>query len=196
VLLGGVFSDHPSRSTSSGDEPAPDNDALLTDEQAFMFAVDFINFEMQSNSFFNFQGLVKTPEYHTKGPFQAMLTTCSLISEHAVAIFGPKEHEDIDIVQSICDHKDIAHVITRWMYKPPYQRSIINFYPHSEYLTSAYFSVLTLWEWKSFTLFYEDNESLLRLGDLLNLAKNSGIVVSVKQLSEEENDVYRQVSIV
>ncbi|XP_063906335.1 glutamate receptor ionotropic, kainate 2-like isoform X2 [Zophobas morio] len=99
--------------------------------------------------------------------------------------------EDVNIVQSICDYKDTAHVVNKWVYGPAEHRTIINFYPHSSYLTQAYFAILKMSEWKRFTLFYDDNESLLRMGDLLNLAKDDGIVVVLKQLDEVGDGIYR-----
>lgn len=181
LFKGGVFED-----------PIEEDDSILTDEEAFRFAVDFANRELAAYNV-KYSAITHETEGGISGPFQAKIKTCSLVNQQAMVIFGPKNEEDIDIVQAICDYKDLAHVITRWVWDPTDFRSIINFYPHSSYLTLAYFSILRTWEWKSFTLFYEDNESILRLGDLLNLAKNEGIIVTVKQLYEgiEEEPIYR-----
>ncbi|XP_044262845.1 glutamate receptor ionotropic, kainate 2-like [Tribolium madens] len=179
IFLGGIF-------TESSDL----DDSVLTDEEAFNFAIDIANREYTD---VKFTAVIEESDARSNGPFDSRLKSCSLVNQQALVIFGPKNEEEIDIVQSICDYKDLAHVITRWVYNSADYRSVINFYPHSAYLTSAYFSVLMLWEWKSFTVFYEDDESILRLADLLNLAKNEGIIVTVKQLYEglNETPVYR-----
>ncbi|KYB25025.1 hypothetical protein TcasGA2_TC031399 [Tribolium castaneum] len=179
IFLGGIFT-----------EPPDVDDSVLSDEEAFNFAIDIANREYSD---VKFTSVSEESDLRTNGPFDSRLQACSLVNQQALVIFGPKNAEEIDIVQSICDNKDLAHVITRWVYSSADFRSVINFYPHSAYLTSAYFSVLKLWNWKTLTVFYEDNESMLRLGDLLNLAKNEGIIVTVKQLYEglDETPIYR-----
>ncbi|KAJ3640718.1 hypothetical protein Zmor_027262, partial [Zophobas morio] len=159
-------------------------------QEAFQFAVYLANKTGEEYGL-QFKAGTETPFRHNSGPFKAKLAACSLIEQQALVIFGPKHPDDINIVQSICDYKDIAHVINRWVYNPSEHRSIINFYPHSSYLSEAYFAILKMSDWKSFTLFYEDNESLLRMGDVLNQAKDEGIVVVVKQLDEVGDGIYR-----
>lgn len=72
--------------------------------------------------------------------------------------------------------------------------SAINFYPYAPLLTKAYWEIIQEWQWKTFTVLYEDDESLLRLSELILMAKDEGIVVTVEQLDRDGTGNYRYVS--
>lgn len=67
----------------------------------------------------------------------------------------------------------------------------VNFYPSAPLLAKAYWEIIDKWQWKTFTVLYEDDESLLRLSELIITAKNEGIVVTVEQLDREGSGSYR-----
>lgn len=70
----------------------------------------------------------------------------------------------------------------------------MNFYPSAPLLAKAYWEIIDKWQWKTFTVLYEDDESLLRLSELIITAKNEGIVVTVEQLDREGSGSYRYFS--
>ncbi|RZB49893.1 ANF receptor and/or Lig chan-Glu bd domain containing protein, partial [Asbolus verrucosus] len=158
------------------------------DEPIFRWAVDHYNTQLEHYGI-TFSSI--TQNISSSDPYETMLTTCSFLSQRAVAIFGPKNEENINNVQSICDYKDIVHVITRWVYQPQHN-TVINFYPFADSLSLVYFQLIMAWEWKSFTIFYENNESLLRTSDLLKRAKDAGVQVAVRKLDETGEQVYRE----
>lgn len=165
-----------------------DETNTLENEKTFINAVNYAN----GNDFqydVNFQTL--SEKFSETGPYGALKATCSLFRRQAVVIFGPQNEENIHIVQATCDYKDIPHVIIRWVYKPLQHSPIINFYPHSKYLTVGYLNVLHLWEWKSFMVLYDDNESILRLSELIRDAKEAGVLVSVKKIDHNSDEIYR-----
>nr|WJJ63364.1 glutamate receptor ionotropic 6 [Pachyrhinus yasumatsui] len=124
-------------------------------------------------------------------PFPAMNATCNVLKLGVIGIFGPKSLSNINAVQSVCDEKEIPHILTRWIYNPLRPGSALNFYPHPPLLTQAYIDIIREWKWKTFTVLYEDDESLLRLSELIVLSKERGIVVSVEQLDREGTGNYR-----
>lgn len=125
-------------------------------------------------------------------PFYALLKTCSLLSLGTVAIFGPRNADNINAVQSICDAKEIPHIITRWNQNVLRGSTTINLYPHPPVLSRAYFDIITAWDWNTFTVLYENNESLLRLADLITNCQLKSILVSVKQLDQPQSGSYIQ----
>lgn len=42
--------------------------------------------------------------------------------------------------------------------------------------------IIVKWGWTAFTILYEDVESFLKISNLMQLAKDNGIIVDVKQL--------------
>ncbi|XP_050308479.1 glutamate receptor ionotropic, kainate 2-like [Anthonomus grandis grandis] len=124
-------------------------------------------------------------------PFPAIRTTCEMINGQIVGLFGPKSISNINAAQSVCDGKEITHILTKWMYYPLPPGTAINFYPYAPLLTKAYWDIIQEWQWKTFTVLYEDDESLLRLSDLILLAKDQGLVVTVEQLDRDRIGVYR-----
>ncbi|CAG9769593.1 unnamed protein product [Ceutorhynchus assimilis] len=125
-------------------------------------------------------------------PFQAMKTICTILKDGILGVFGPKSLSNINAVQSVCDDKEMPHILTRWIYRPLRPGSALNFYPYAPLLTKAYWEIIQEWKWKAFTVLYEDDESLLRLSELILLAKEKGIVVTVEQLDREGTGNYRE----
>lgn len=44
------------------------------------------------------------------------------------------------------------------------------------------------WEWKSFTIIYENDDGLIRLNELLKLYDPKGYTVTVRQLEPSDNN--------
>ncbi|XP_074025580.1 glutamate receptor ionotropic, kainate 2 isoform X1 [Leptinotarsa decemlineata] len=157
-----------------------ENDTDL--EKALTYAIDFLN-KNQNEEDVKFVALTQN-EVAENEPFSALHHTCLLLEAGVVAVFGPRSFNNIDIVQSICDSKEIPHIITRWNLWPMRLGSEINFYPHPPLLAKAYLDIIFSFEWESFTVLYEDNESLMRVTSLIETAKSEGLVVQVMQLEE------------
>ncbi|XP_066246537.1 glutamate receptor ionotropic, kainate 2-like [Euwallacea similis] len=153
---------------------------------AFNLAIAKVN---EKGEDLQLQALYKTlPD---QDPFGSIKTTCDAMRDSIVGIFGPKSLANINSVQSVCDEKEIPHMLTRWMYYPLRTGTAINFYPSASLLTKAYWEIIQKWEWKTFTVLYEDDESLLRMSELVVLAKEEGIVVTVEQLDRDGTGNYR-----
>lgn len=158
-------------------------------EKAFRYAVNTVNTNIQEDDFFLTSLVINdVPEDE---PFPTSRHTCLLLNQGIVAIFGPRNPTNIYTVQSICDAKEIPHIITRWNYFPLRDSTEINFYPHPPVLSKAYYDIIVALDWKSFTVFYEDDEGLLRLLSLIQMAKDDGLLVAVKQLDKDHSGNYR-----
>ncbi|KAJ8927384.1 hypothetical protein NQ314_020159 [Rhamnusium bicolor] len=157
-------------------------------EKAFRYAIESIN-KNQLEEDFTLIPLVNN-EIPKDDTFRAVNNVCTLLNMGIVAVFGPRSSFCIDAIQSVCDVKEIPHIITKWNYYPLRDSTEINFYPHPPLLSKAYFDIIMAWEWKSFTILYEDNESLLRLCSLIQLAKDQDVLVSVQQLDKQRTGNY------
>ncbi|CAG9860598.1 unnamed protein product [Phyllotreta striolata] len=150
-------------------------------EAAFKFAVKNLN-DDNPDAEFTFDPLVYD-NFADGDQFVLMRNVCSIIDEGVVAIFGPRSYRNIDVVQSICDVKEIPHIITRWKsYYIDGDKTIVNFYPDSSTLSRAYYDIITNMGWKTFTVLYEGDESLLRIKSLVETAHQDGVVTQMMQL--------------
>ncbi|KAJ8982466.1 hypothetical protein NQ317_000424 [Molorchus minor] len=129
--------------------------------QAFEAAINDIN---DADYDFIFEGEVEVISYDD--PHEAMSVTCSLLENGIIAIFGPSSEENSNVIQSICDLKEIPHIEVRWD-DHPQNGTIINLHPFPDVLTRTYISIIDAWGWKDFVILYENNESLQRVGELL-----------------------------
>lgn len=59
-------------------------------------------------------------------------------------------------------------------------------------LTKAYADVVRGWNWKSFTVLYEDEEGLMRLQDVIQLSTTPIYKVIVRQLPESDDYRYKR----
>lgn len=80
-------------------------------EEAFGFAIESLNQE-KSEEDPKINAVIQKDK-----PFAAYQETCQVLEKGTVAVFGPASYDNIDIVQSICDAKEIPHIITRWSIK-------------------------------------------------------------------------------
>lgn len=163
-------------------------------EDVFKYAIERIN-KMNQNHL----NLVPLSEMLHSSDGQKPLTslniTCNLLGTNTFGIVGPKDIDNINVVQSVCDEKEVPHILYRWIHKPPRSGTIINLYPHAEILSKVYFDIISAWNWKTFTILYENNESLLRLADLIQVAKEKEIVVIIRQLVLSLDLGYRYLSV-
>ena len=105
------------------------------------------------------------------------------------AIFGPASIMSSGIASSICNTMEIPHFITHW---EPEQiggrktenKFTINLYPDAEVLAGAFAALLVDYSWKSFTIIYENDDSLIKLKDVLQIHGPEDAPITVRQLDE------------
>ncbi|XP_014247014.1 glutamate receptor ionotropic, kainate 2-like [Cimex lectularius] len=114
---------------------------------------------------------------------------CKLMAEGVAAIFGPQSPHTWGHVQSQCDTKEIPHIMSnKWDPQISPGSCLLNLYPHPAVLSQAIKDIVKAWNWKGFTIVYDDFYSLRKIGDLLKLADDKGYVVTVRQLEGEDGN--------
>ncbi|XP_057655882.1 glutamate receptor ionotropic, kainate 2-like [Diorhabda carinulata] len=158
-------------------------------EKAFNFAIETAN-KNYNGTEFEFAPIIRN-NLTWDNPYSVMTNTCSIFDEGVIGIFGPKSLQNIAVVQSLCDFKEIPHIVTRWNYWSTRDDIMVNLYPHPQYLSYAYYQIISTKDWKSLTILYDDNESLVRVSSLIEDAQNDGIPVQIIQLDPANSGNYR-----
>ncbi|BET00802.1 kainate selective glutamate receptor activity [Nesidiocoris tenuis] len=120
---------------------------------------------------------------------------CNLMKAGVVGIVGPHSTEMTNHVQSLCDTMEIPHITARWHPRQRRSSCLVNLYPHPSILAKAAADIVLAWEWKGFTIVYDDYNALRKIGELVKIADDKGYTVSVRQLKgrDGEEDNYRYV---
>jgi len=127
--------------------------------------------------------------YQTDDSFMASKKICELVRPGIAGIFGPTSHSASDHVQSVSAALRMPFMESRWSYD--FQRSpfSINVHPHPAKLGRAYADFVRQIGWKSFVILYENEESLVRLQELIKLPKTfSGVQITLRQLTPDTLD--------
>lgn len=124
-------------------------------------------------------------------PFLAATTACELMNNGVVGIFGPSTEVNANGIQSICDAKEIPYIETRWDDQLRRGSAFVNTYPYPPVMSRAYVDVVKAWEWKSFTILYEDYSSLSRVNELLKMYEAKTYSIVVRQLDKYGSGNYR-----
>ncbi|KAL3280164.1 hypothetical protein HHI36_017664 [Cryptolaemus montrouzieri] len=157
---------------------------------ALKYAVESINNETAENE----PKLVyKIMNIEENNPFQAMKKTCELLEEGVIAIFGPQNLKNFEAIQSVCDAKEIPVIQTRWNAKSRRGSTVINNYPHPDVLSKAYLDFIKVWNWKRFIVLYDNDESLLRLKEILKLTLDRSYTIIIRRLDQYNTGIYRTI---
>lgn len=106
------------------------------------------------------------------------------------AIFGPNTLKTSGIVAAICNEAGIPHFIGHWMpdipaAKRPFHNYTRNLFPNSEQFSRAFAELVAYNGWKTFTIIYEDDSSLMRLQDTLQVHGPNDSPVILRKLSDD-----------
>ncbi|XP_037081806.1 glutamate receptor ionotropic, kainate 2-like isoform X1 [Pollicipes pollicipes] len=115
--------------------------------------------------------------------FVASKRVCRLFGLGVVAIFGPHSETMASHVLSMCDHKSVPVLETRWNYGARREPLSINLHPHPGTLSKALSDIIRSSGWQSFTVIYEDNQSLMNVQEVLKLTLvDDSIKINLQQL--------------
>ena len=150
-----------------------------------------------------------------------MIITATL-EKGVVGIFGPLSKTSSQHIKSIADNFEIPFIETRWNYRPQKvlglfcqlffysQYSLLNInslylgtgdyafnlHPDITMLSTAYLDLMEAYQWKTITILYQDNDSMMTLKEIFKKTATVGPMdefrLVVKQLSQNENG-YRDV---
>jgi len=133
--------------------------------------------------------------------FTAEKKTCHLMEKGVVAIFGPISKTSSEHIRSITDSMEIPFIETRWNYRS--QKVIgsaggyaFNLHPDITTLGTVYLDLMEEYQWKTVTILYQDNDSMMTIQQILKKTATVGPMdqfrLVVKQLVHNENG-YRDV---
>lgn len=125
-------------------------------------------------------------KYHCHYDF----VVCELISEGVAAIFGPNAMKTSGIVAAICNEVGIPHFTAHWIpdmpaIKRPFHSYTRNLFPNPDHFSRALADLITDNDWKTFTIIYEDDYSLMRLQNILQLHGPRDSPIVLRQLSDD-----------
>ncbi|KAJ6638984.1 Glutamate receptor ionotropic, kainate 2 [Pseudolycoriella hygida] len=147
--------------------------------------------ENMYNPRIEFRPIVK--EVDRDDSFQAQKLACGLISEGVVAIFGPSSYQTTKIVGSICNTFGIPHILAQWIPEDEiditeHHKFTRNFFPDNNFYARALSQIISDYEWKGFTVIYENDESLEKLVEILQMHKPNDSPVSIRQLPADTDN--------
>lgn len=124
-------------------------------------------------------------------PIQALETTCDLLKEGVIGIFNSLSEDNSNAVQSVCDNKEVPVIQT--MINTEHERDCcsINLFPDAEVLARAFADVVKRWEWESFTIMYENQNSLPKITEMLKIYNTTGHTVVLRQLRSSSSGDFR-----
>lgn len=115
---------------------------------------------------------------------------CEMIQPGMSAIFGPLRAPAVsNHLQSMAKVLRIPHLETRWDYSGERPNFSLNIHPHPSHLSKAYADLIEKLGWKSLVIIYQDEESLIKLQEVLKLPKSyEGLKITLRQLYTDSND--------
>ncbi|XP_070133341.1 glutamate receptor ionotropic, kainate 2 [Drosophila bipectinata] len=127
---------------------------------------------------------------NTDDSFRMEKIVCNLISQGAIAIFGPSTGSSSDIIASICDTLDIPHIVYDWIPNesiPDREHSTmtLNVHPDNLLLSRGFAEIVQSFGWRSFTVAYESDKELQQLQDILQIGEPTSYPTTVKQLATD-----------
>uniref|UniRef100_A0A336KHH4 CSON010578 protein n=1 Tax=Culicoides sonorensis TaxID=179676 RepID=A0A336KHH4_CULSO len=154
-------------------------------EVAFRCAIEWQNMQTRD---YEFVPIIK--HVSSMDSYKAGQIACEMASQGVAAIFGPSSPFTSGIVSSIANTLEIPHIVTHWTPVTPNQehhRMTINMYPDSEVLSSAILDLVTDYDWKQFTIIYDDDSGLIHLKDVLSAHGPEDQPIIVRKLDDEED---------
>ncbi|XP_043279268.1 uncharacterized protein [Venturia canescens] len=150
-------------------------------QQAFLLSVNAVNtLRHTDEELANFY-LVADTNTVVNDAFEVSEHVCTLLGKGVVAIFGPFDKNAAEHVQSICDTVDMPNIVAR-LDVDPGRMQYFNFYPHADGLAMVLLGLVTEYEWKSYTVLYDNYDGLVRSNELLKRWNPKGYPVTIRHL--------------
>lgn len=86
---------------------------------------------------------------------------------------------------------EIPHIEAMWSYKQQRGSCLVNIYPYPPSLSYVFVDLIIFLKWKSFTIIYENDDSLPRISAVLKSTYLTDYVVAFKQLDMSFSGNYR-----
>lgn len=119
-----------------------------------------------------------------------------MFAEGIAAIFESSnaQFKQTGIVASIANEFGIPHFMSYWTpelpeFKRPFRQFTRNFYPSPSAFSRALADLVEDYDWKSFTIIYEDDYGLMRLHDILQYHDTTLGPIMVRRIDENEDQM-------
>lgn len=160
---------------------------------AFMSAIEKVNLknEILPQTLLMYDVSIVQPQ----DSFHASKKICKQLEEGVAAVFGPLSSSSAAHVQSMCYALEVPHLQARWDSRDikDIDYFSINLYPHYLTLSRVFLDLVVHWNWKRFTILYEDNDGLIRLQEVLNAASKYEFEISVRKLQLRDGKYISQL---
>lgn len=107
-----------------------------------------------------------------------LISVCRQMKMQIAGIFGPVSESSRGYLQSLSQTFLIPHINAVWDSRVNQEYFSINVYPDHEVLSGAFADLIKYWEWTTFTVVYEDNNSKLGQNCMLNTLSIQNMIVA------------------
>lgn len=117
-----------------------------------------------------------------------------MFSDGVAAIFEStnEKFKQSGIVASICNEFGVPHFTGAWIpeipnYKRPFRQFTRNLFPSTRMFSRALADLIEDYDWKSFTVIYEDNYGLMKVHDILQYHDSTNGPVMVRRIGDGDD---------
>ena len=165
-----------------------DNEKRAVQEAIFQHGIEMVNND--KSVLLKARLTAQVEKIAAQNSMKASKKLCQMIQPGLAAVFGPRESAaTANHIQSVAEVFHLPHIETRWDYNFERPEFSINLHPHPASLGKAYADLVTTVGWKSLVIVYQDEESLIRLQELIKLPKHyDDVKVTLRQLYTDTDD--------
>ncbi|XP_031334835.1 glutamate receptor ionotropic, kainate 2-like isoform X2 [Photinus pyralis] len=102
-------------------------------------------------------------------PISVVSNGCSLLANGIAIVFSFLTEDNANTIQSLCDHKEIPMIQIVDSSEHINDCCSISMHPSRSALSKAFADLVKLWNWKSFTILYDNADNLSKYGELLKI---------------------------
>ncbi|KAF5280669.1 hypothetical protein FQA39_LY05317 [Lamprigera yunnana] len=121
-------------------------------------------------------------------PFVALEVACNMLNMGVVGIFTSLSDSSNDIVQSVCDTKDIPVIKAAPTKETSTECCSINVYPQLSMIYTAFSDLVHYWKWTNYAILYETFD-IEAISEILKYSNSTGVATNLYQLQKNEHPV-------
>ncbi|GJQ74508.1 hypothetical protein Trydic_g21375 [Trypoxylus dichotomus] len=111
---------------------------------------------------------------------------CNSLARGVHAIIGPDSYSFSRHIGSICSRKDVPQILTRpYLPDEDHNYFTLNLHPHPVKLEQIFLDILEELDWKKFMIIYQNDDSLIKVGQLLSYKSSALTLNAIKHSGEE-----------
>ncbi|XP_075752062.1 glutamate receptor ionotropic, kainate 2 isoform X2 [Rhipicephalus microplus] len=122
-------------------------------------------------------------EVKPKDSFSASKAICTSFKQRVSSIVGPTSPAVTSLAMSACTNLNVPHLQTTWHPTSNRNPYTLNLFPDPDLFGKAFLDIILNKKWKTFTILYEDQQSLILLKDVLNSSFAQDHTVSLVQVN-------------